>query len=116
MANHNREKDYYETRARLTLERLNLFEAGYLVKSERPDFISVDGKYGIEVTRTVYKEDVENSAIFQKYLKCEQKIIQAFLNAMSSSCHWMYLNGFVTRVAFNLNLGAVPTEDGNFSI
>ena len=101
MANHNREKDYYETRARLTLERLNLFEAGYLVKSERPDFISVDGKYGIEVTRTVYKEDVENSAIFRKYLKGNN-----ITNVRNDMLRRFYANG--ATPTFTHNLGIFP--------
>lgn len=101
MANHNREKDYYETRARLTLERLNLFEAGYLVKSERPDFISVDGKYGIEVTRTVYKEDVENSAIFRKYLKGNN-----ITNVRNDMVRRFYANG--ATPTFTHNLGIFP--------
>lgn len=101
MNNHNREKNYYETRALLTLERLNLFETGYLVKSERPDFISADGKYGVEVTRTVYEEDAVNNTIFEKNLKGK-----SFTNVRKDLLRRFYSNG--ATPTFTHNLGLLP--------
>lgn len=70
--NHSKEKQFYEMRAKLTLERIPKLGYGQLIMSEKPDLLSSDGKYGIEVTRAIDNHDAEQIAIYQKLFDRKQ--------------------------------------------
>lgn len=66
MSKHNREKDYYEIRALLTLEKFFKKEYGNLIRSESPDLISENREIGIEITRTVNNQSEQEHKIISK--------------------------------------------------
>lgn len=67
--NHNREKQFYEMRAKLTLERLPELGYGPLEMSEMPDLLTHDRECGIEITRAISNHDAEQTSIFQKHFE-----------------------------------------------
>ena len=68
MKQHDYEKIYYETRAKLTLQRLFPEEFNSLVSSDKPDLKTADNQIGIEVTRAINYHDAEKVAFFRKEL------------------------------------------------
>lgn len=100
--NHNREKQIYEMRAKLTLERLPELGLGSLVSSEMPDLLTQDGKFGIEVTRAITGNDAEQVAVFHKLLngKSIQEIPQKTMLRFRKDG---------TKVVTTNHLGIVPS-------
>lgn len=101
--NHNREKQFYEMRAKLTLERLPGLELGSLISSEMPDLLTQDGKCGIEVTRAITGNDAEQVAVFHKLLngKSIQEIPKKTMQRFRKDG---------TKVVTTDHLGIVPSD------
>lgn len=69
MRTHISDKDFYEVRAELTINRLYGKKYKGLVRSDKPDLMTSDNKFGIEVTRALSPHDAEQSSFFAKELK-----------------------------------------------
>ena len=69
MSKHNTEKDFYEIRALLTLQRVVGNEYNSLVRSESPDLVSAPKEFGVEITRTVDTESEAEHKFFNKEIK-----------------------------------------------
>ena len=104
MKQHDYEKIYYETRAKLTLQRLFPEELSSLISSDKPDLKTTDNKVGIEVTRAVSYHDAEKTSFFSKEL-CGKLESQVDHKKLEKFCN----DG--TRLLLKDDIGAEPDDE-----
>ena len=84
MRNHNTEKDFYEIKSQITLQKLFRNEYSRLIRSESPDLITDDLDIGVEITRAINQQDKKEREFFHNSLmnsdisRVDLKILKIF--------------------------------------